>query len=1237
MTSPPGRGRAWWTSLFLAALASGGCHRSSRDASGLTINELMAGGASRPLRGPDGKLLVGADGQPADWVEIYNPLPTGVNLAEYTLSDKPDKPDKFHFPPVVLGPGEFLVVVADGNPEAGPLHADFKLSAKGEAVHLFAAGGSLLVDRKAYLNLEADATAGRYPDGGEDYGVIYAPTPGSPNKRIGIKPPRFQDAPLLSQDPLPDNPNLIPVTVAVLEDAGVEVSETSVERERAHDCNTPLAEENLLPGRFLGVVSGRARAADDLRTDVFGVVRAHSQEAITFFTAIPREADTTLLHLRTTAENEIGTAVEVSCHCFRCKAATVVINEFSPRNSQAIVFDRYSHQGQLLEEGASPDWIELYNYGDSPVSLADFALIGDGTYQDLTGPNPPPELYLWRFKDVGLDLIQPRGFLLVLADGDPPFDTGPDGKPLPAYHTYARGGDPDHRYRSTNFKISAGNKKHPEQGDSFHLLDPLGVEVDAALFNFSDQVGGEIAQDRTFGRLPDAAQAGTHLTHRAGAESGGRFLDCPTPEAPNLAECDVKPRFEPAVYLDPRCPAAGSAARAIGFLSIDHDTALADSPDHPQFEVELSYTAGSRTEVLRRGAGLEARPPTQIELGIYAPSPVLGTDLYLVEAEIAGQPAGTLVVFSLRARDLQIGARNPELAGWVELSETQDPRLSLRFQSGFAGLPLAINEVFPNADPGGPPLLYGPQRIPIPQMDYLEIYSGSSDPLDLSGMWLDDEKPPAQLGPKGHVRKFQLPPASVIAPHGFLCLFFPQGGQAGRVPAGAVAVEGLKLDDCASVIYLLSPDSTGNCIVAQARWDTTTGGEDPVCPVSIAVGMVPDGGQGSSAPLDLPALTGGPSPCASNCGGRKPRFSQEPLHFPLSSPSLPGDCIDPDGSVLIRAAVLIDSYAAVVLPAPVQGSPTGIETAELVVRKGDQETVTALDRSPLTNPPPPDGCWIQVRLTGQIRPPYPPVVFYRLRVKDGLGNLLESEELSFGVAGTKPPLAINEVMAVNTRTLADERGRFVPWIELWNGGTGPADFGGMFLTDDRFQPRKWQFPRTPAAIAPARGFLIVFADGDTADATDLHSNFTLKPAGPGDLFLLDKPENGTCLIDGFHYDFTGLPPDTSIGRLPDGTGGPVVLFGPTPGKGNSGGLFIRGDATGDGRVNVSDAAWLFQVLVEHAPAPSCLKALDVNDDGKTDLKDVIYLATFLFLNGPAVPPPFPDRGSDPTPDDLPCP
>lgn len=81
--------------------------------------------------------------------------------------------------------------------------------------------------------------------------------------------------------------------------------------------------------------------------------------------------------------------------------------------------------------------------------------------------------------------------------------------------------------------------------------------------------------------------------------------------------------------------------------------------------------------------------------------------------------------------------------------------------------------------------------------------------------------------------------------------------------------------------------------------------------------------------------------------------------------------------------------------------------------------------------------------------------------------------------------------------------------------------------------------------------------------------------------------------------------------------------------------FLRGDANVDGRVTLAD---VFAVLrYAHAGAAlQCVKAADVNDDGKVQMYDALELLGSIFYRHGAPPPPFTKPGIDPTEDSLTC-
>src|SRR5512136_1525213 len=89
-------------------------------------------------------------------------------------------------------------------------------------------------------------------------------------------------------------------------------------------------------------------------------------------------------------------------------------------------------------------------------------------------------------------------------------------------------------------------------------------------------------------------------------------------------------------------------------------------------------------------------------------------------------------------------------------------------------------------------------------------------------------------------------------------------------------------------------------------------------------------------------------------------------------------------------------------------------------------------------------------------------------------------------------VVINEIMAANSKTLADPQQQYDDWIELYNPGDTAIDLAGCYLTDDPANPTKWQFPKT--TLVPAKGYVVLWADGDVQDS-GLHAGFSLNSNG----------------------------------------------------------------------------------------------------------------------------------------------
>jgi hypothetical protein len=118
-----------------------------------------------------------------DWIELYNPNNTTLDLTGYYLSDNPALPTKWAFPAsTVIAPHGFLIVFASdsSNPldPAGYLHANFSLNADGESVVLTAPNGSTTIDSVTFAAQMEDLAYGRTLEGQWKF---LEPTPGAPN------------------------------------------------------------------------------------------------------------------------------------------------------------------------------------------------------------------------------------------------------------------------------------------------------------------------------------------------------------------------------------------------------------------------------------------------------------------------------------------------------------------------------------------------------------------------------------------------------------------------------------------------------------------------------------------------------------------------------------------------------------------------------------------------------------------------------------------------------------------------------------------------------------------------------------------------------------------------------------------------------------------------------------------------------------------------------------------------
>jgi hypothetical protein len=121
-----------------------------------------------------------------DWIELYNPTASAVNLAGWYLSDTPTNKTQYLVPSGYMIPaGGYLLVWADGetgqnSPTRPDLHANFQLRAAGEDIVLTAPDGTI-IDQVTFGSQTNNISQGRSPDGGTMITFQYVPTPRGSN------------------------------------------------------------------------------------------------------------------------------------------------------------------------------------------------------------------------------------------------------------------------------------------------------------------------------------------------------------------------------------------------------------------------------------------------------------------------------------------------------------------------------------------------------------------------------------------------------------------------------------------------------------------------------------------------------------------------------------------------------------------------------------------------------------------------------------------------------------------------------------------------------------------------------------------------------------------------------------------------------------------------------------------------------------------------------------------------
>lgn len=165
------------------------------------------------------------------------------------------------------------------------------------------------------------------------------------------------------------------------------------------------------------------------------------------------------------------------------------------------------------------------------------------------------------------------------------------------------------------------------------------------------------------------------------------------------------------------------------------------------------------------------------------------------------------------------------------------------------------------------------------------------------------------------------------------------------------------------------------------------------------------------------------------------------------------------------------------------------------------------------------------------------------------------------------------------RHFGGKRNRLLDWYEMGKGWTAYSDFGNQYFA---------------FSVVPMQSYCQRWWEGDSV----LLATFTFTVSDTMTICV------DTTWIMGM-YGLTFTRTDAIIYFPRDNMPLYVTVK-----------FFTRGDANGDGVIDIADVVYLVNYLFVDGPPPPAIKAGDANCDGIINIADVVFLINYLFIGGP---------------------
>ena len=191
-------------------------------------------------------------------------------------------------------------------------------------------------------------------------------------------------------------------------------------------------------------------------------------------------------------------------------------------------------------------------------------------------------------------------------------------------------------------------------------------------------------------------------------------------------------------------------------------------------------------------------------------------------------------------------------------------------------------------------------------------------------------------------------------------------------------------------------------------------------------------------------------------------------------------------------------------------------------------------------------------------------------------------------------LVINELMASNAGVVMSPAINFDSWIEVYNPSDETVNLGGMYLSDDANNLKKWQMPSDMGKV-PAKGFKVIWLG--SGDSNELQAPFKLDCDG-GTIYLSDT--NGSLVTS---EKYPAALSRTAYARTTDGGSSWSWTATPTPGESNATAIFANQRLNAP-KVSVDSKLFTSSLTINVTIPQGARLAYTTNGSLPTDPKDI---------------------------------